>query len=141
MKAKLQKFSQHFHKSYKTAKLFSCLTFVAYSTDHVNKFGAIGMFVHPLKVFLKVHQSWPNSEMLLKLTVKCRYIFSTTWKESATIWSVHVDQFGANGTCIAIYTIFENILKCPSKSKLYWPNAAILKSCCSCTVSVQIGCY
>ena len=30
MEAKSQKFTQHFHKSYQTAKLFSCLTFVVY---------------------------------------------------------------------------------------------------------------
>ena len=30
MEAKLQRFSQHFHKSYQTTKLFSCLTFVVY---------------------------------------------------------------------------------------------------------------
>ena len=31
MEAKLQKFSQHFHISYQTPKLFSCLTFVLYN--------------------------------------------------------------------------------------------------------------
>ena len=30
MEAKLQRFSQHFHKSYRTAKLFSHLIFVVY---------------------------------------------------------------------------------------------------------------
>ena len=30
MEAKSQRFSEHFHKSYQTVKLFSCLTFVVY---------------------------------------------------------------------------------------------------------------
>ena len=39
MEARLQRFSQHFHKSYQTTKLFSHLTFVVYGMLFGFRFG------------------------------------------------------------------------------------------------------